>query len=71
MKRNHDFLLPAASFFALFSSVEVAAQAPAPVTLVKAGQTAFLDIPLRDLDFPPASATIVALSGPEAGRARF
>ena len=40
MKRNHNFLLLAASFFALFSSVEVAAQTPAPVTLVKAGQTA-------------------------------
>jgi imidazolonepropionase-like amidohydrolase len=38
MKPNRNFLLLAASFFALFSSVEVAAQAPAPVTLVKAGR---------------------------------
>jgi hypothetical protein len=38
MKPNRNFLLLAATFFALFSSVEVAAQAPAPVTLVKAGR---------------------------------
>jgi imidazolonepropionase-like amidohydrolase len=38
MKPNRDFLLVAAAFFALVSSVEVAAQAPAPVTLVKAGR---------------------------------
>ena len=38
MKPNRNFLLLAASFFALFSSVEVAAQAPAPVTLVKGGR---------------------------------
>jgi len=38
MKPSQNFLLLAASFFALFSSVEVAAQASAPVTLVKAGR---------------------------------
>jgi imidazolonepropionase-like amidohydrolase len=38
MKSNRKFLLLAASFFALFSSVEVPAQAPAPVTLVKTGR---------------------------------
>lgn len=38
MKPNRNFLLLAASFFPLFSSVEVAAQAPGPVTLVKAGR---------------------------------
>ena len=38
MKPNRNLLLLAASFFALFSSVEVAAQTPAPVTLVKAGR---------------------------------
>jgi len=38
VKPNRNFLLLAASFLALFSSVEVAAQAPAPVTLVKAGR---------------------------------
>ena len=38
MKPNRNFLLLAAPLFALFSSVEVAAQAPAPVTLVKAGR---------------------------------
>ena len=38
MKPNRNFLLLAASFFALFASVEVAAQAPAPVTLLKAGR---------------------------------
>src|SRR5580700_4678987 len=38
MKANRNCWLLAAAFFALFSSVEVAAQAPAPVTLVKAGR---------------------------------
>ncbi|HWX36944.1 MAG TPA: amidohydrolase family protein [Steroidobacteraceae bacterium] len=38
MKSNRNVLLLAASFFALFSSVAIAAQAPAPVTLVKAGR---------------------------------
>jgi imidazolonepropionase-like amidohydrolase len=38
MSPNRNFLLLAASFFALSSSVEVAAQAPAPITLVKAGR---------------------------------
>jgi imidazolonepropionase-like amidohydrolase len=38
MKPKRNFLVLAASFFALFSSVEVTAQARAPVTLVKAGR---------------------------------
>ena len=38
MKPNRNFLLLAASLFTLFSSGEVAAQTPPPVTLVKAGQ---------------------------------
>lgn len=38
MKQNRNFLLLAASFFSFFSSVEVVAQTPAPVTLIKAGR---------------------------------
>jgi imidazolonepropionase-like amidohydrolase len=38
MNPHRNLLVLAASFFALVSSVEVAAQAPAPVTLVKAGR---------------------------------
>jgi imidazolonepropionase-like amidohydrolase len=38
MKANRIFLLLAASFFALFSTGRLAAQSPAPVTLVKAGR---------------------------------
>jgi imidazolonepropionase-like amidohydrolase len=38
MKPNRTFLLLVAPIFALFSSVEVAAQSVAPVTLVKAGR---------------------------------
>src|SRR5271170_6631195 len=38
MKLNRKFLLLAAALFALFSSAEVAAQAPAPSTLVKASR---------------------------------
>ena len=38
MKPNRIFLLLAASFFALSSTRQVAAQSPAPVTLVKAGR---------------------------------
>jgi imidazolonepropionase-like amidohydrolase len=38
MNLNRNFLLLAVSFFVLFSSVEAAAQAPAPVTLVKAAR---------------------------------
>ncbi len=38
MKPNRNFLLLAASLFTLFSSGEVAAQTPTPVTLVKAGR---------------------------------
>jgi len=38
MKPNRSFLLLAASLFTLFSSGRVAAQAPAPATLVKAGR---------------------------------
>jgi imidazolonepropionase-like amidohydrolase len=38
MKPNRNFLLLAASLFTLFSSGQVAAQAPAPATLVKAGR---------------------------------
>jgi len=38
MKPNRNFLLLAALLFAFFSSVEAAAQAQAPVTLVKAGR---------------------------------
>jgi len=38
MKPNGNFLLLAAAFFALFSSVEVTGRAPALVTLVKAGR---------------------------------
>lgn len=38
MKPKRNFFPLAAAFFALFSSVEVAAQAPAPLTLLKAGR---------------------------------
>jgi hypothetical protein len=38
MKANRIFLLLAASFFALFSTGRLAAQSPAPVTLVKGGR---------------------------------
>jgi imidazolonepropionase-like amidohydrolase len=38
MKPTRNFFLLAASFFSFFSSVEVVAQTPVPVTLVKAGR---------------------------------
>src|SRR5437899_10815817 len=38
MKLSRSFLSLVASLFTLFSSGQVAAQAPAPVTLVKAGR---------------------------------